>query len=145
MERTMLTTLTRYEPLSGRLDRVLDELFRPAVWQAPASSLAPIRVDVREDAKAYTVVGELPGVKKDGIQVEIEGDEVVISAETRRQENQEGESWLYAERRFGKVQRRVIVPQEIDEQAAQARFNDGVLELTLPKKAPQAVKRVEVK
>jgi HSP20 family protein len=141
----MLTTLTRYEPLSGRLDRVLDELFRPAVWQAPASSLAPIRVDVREDAKAYTVFAELPGVKKDGIQVEIEGDEVVISAETRRQENQEGESWLYAERRFGKVQRRVIVPQEIDEQAAQARFNDGVLELTLPKKAPQAVKRVEVK
>ena len=84
-------------------------------------------------------------VTKDQINVEIEGDEVVISAETRRAENKEGENWLYAERRFGKVQRRVIVPQEIDEAAAEARFNDGVLELTLPKKAPQAVKRVEVR
>ena len=141
----MLNTLTRYEPLSGGLDRVLDELFRPTLWQASASELAPMRVDVRESATAYTVFAELPGVKRDEIQVEIEGDEVAITAETKREEAKDGESWLYAERRVGKRQRRFVVPQEIDEANAQARFVDGVLELTLPKKAPQAAKRVEVR
>jgi len=141
----MLNTLSRYEPLTGRLDRVLDELFRPAVWQAPASALAPIRVDVRESAGSYTVFAELPGLAKDQIAVEIEGDEVVISAETRREEAKEGESWIYAERRVGKVQRAIVLPQELDRDAAEARFADGVLELTLPKKAAPAAKRIEVK
>ena len=141
----MLNTLTRYEPLTGRLDRVLDELFRPTLWQAPACDLAPMRVDVRESAASYTVFAELPGVKKDEIQVEIEGDEVAITAETRRHEAAAGDAWLYAERRFGKRQRRFVVPQEIDEANAQARFVDGVLELTLPKQAPQASKRIEVR
>lgn len=141
----MLNTLTRYEPLTGGLDRVLDQLFRPALWQASASELAPMRVDVRESAGAYTVFAELPGVTRDQIQVEIDGDEVAITAETRRDAAKEGESWLYSERRVGKRQRRFVVPQEIDEANAQARFVDGLLELTLPKKAPQAAKRVEVK
>ena len=141
----MLNTLSRYEPLTGRLDRVLDELFRPAVWQAPSSALAPVRVDVRESAAAYTVFAELPGLTKDDIAVEIEGDEVVISAETRREEAKEGESWIYAERRVGKVQRAIVLPQELDRDAAEARFADGVLELTLPKKAAPAAKRIEVK
>ena len=140
----MLNTLTRYEPLTGRLDRVLDELFSPTLWQAPASELAPMRVDVRESADKYTVFAELPGVKKEEIQVEVHGDEVLLTAETKREEAREGEAWLYAERRFGKRQRRFVVPQEIDEANAVARFADGVLELTLPKKAPQAVKRIEV-
>ena len=140
----MLNTLTRYEPLTG-LDRVLDELFRPTLWQAPASELAPMRVDVRESADKYTVFAELPGVKKDQIAVEIDGDEVAITAETRRDEAPQGEAWLYAERRFGKRQRRLVVPHEIDEASAEARFADGVLELTLPKKAAQAVRRIEVR
>ena len=141
----MLNTLTRYEPLTGRLDRVLDELFRPTLWQAPASELAPMRVDVRESADRYTVFAELPGLTRDGINVQVEGDEVVISAETRRDEAKEGESWIYAERRVGKVQRSIVLPQEIDRDNAAARFADGVLELTLPKKAPAAVKRIEVR
>jgi len=141
----MLTTLTRYEPLSGRLDRVLDELFRPTLWQAPASELAPMRLDVRESADRYTVFAELPGLGKDDIPVEIDGDEVVIRAETQRTEAKDGESWIYAERRVGKVQRAIVLPQEIDRDSAEARFADGVLELTLPKKAPQSVKRIEVR
>jgi len=141
----MLTTLTRYQPLTGRLDRVLDELFRPALWQAPASGLAPVRVDVRENATSYTVFAELPGLGKDDITVEIDGDEVVIRAETQRTEAKDGESWIYAERRVGKVQRAIVLPQEIDRDSAEARVADGVLELTLPKKAPQSVKRIEVR
>jgi HSP20 family protein len=144
-KENMMMTLTRYEPLTGSLDRVLDQLFRPALWQAPASTLSTFRVDVREDDRAYTVFAELPGVKKDDIRVEIHGDELAITAETKREAAKEGTTWLATERRYGQVQRRVVLPQELDESAAEARFADGVLELTLPKKAPQAAKRIEVR
>ncbi|HZZ92016.1 MAG TPA: Hsp20/alpha crystallin family protein [Usitatibacter sp.] len=140
-----MMTLTRYQPLTGSLDRVLDELFRPALWQAPAAGLSTFRVDVRQDENAYTVFAELPGVKKDAIHVEIHGDEVAITAETKREAAKEGSTWLAAERRPGKVQRRIVLPHELDESAAEARFVDGVLELTLPRKAAQAVKRIEVR
>jgi len=132
-----MNTLTRYEPLVGRLDGLFNEFFRPAfVWQdgAPAQPL-PIRVDVKETAEAYTVYAELPGLKKDEIAVEIEGNEVTISAETRREAARDGEKFLRLERTFGKTARRFALPQDLDEARAVAKFTDGVLELTLPKKA----------
>jgi HSP20 family protein len=132
-----MNPLTRYEPLVGRLDGLFDEFLRPAfVWQnGTASEPVPIRVDVKETAGAYTVSAELPGVRKDEINVEIEGNEVTISAETRREERKEGEKHLRLERAFGKTARRFTLPQDLDEGKAEAKFTDGVLELTLPKKA----------
>lgn len=128
---------TRYDPLAGRLDGLLNEFFRPAfVWENNAASEPlPIRVDVSETAEAYRVAAELPGVKKDQINVEIEGHEVTISAETRRGDAADGVKWLRVERPLGKSARRFALPQEIDEARAEAKFADGVLELTLPKKA----------
>ena len=105
----------------------------------------PLRVDVRETAQAYVVSAELPGVKKDGIEVEIEGNEVSIAAEigTRREER-EGEKWLRVERFQGRTARRFALPQEIDESRADAKLADGVLELTLPKKAPAAGRKIAI-
>jgi HSP20 family protein len=134
MEVTM-NPIARYEPLVGRLDGLFNDFFRPAlVWENNSEPL-PIRVDVRETAEAYTVAAEIPGVKKDDIAVEIEGNEVTISAETKREERRQGEKWLRTERFFGKTARRFALPQDLDEAKAVAKFADGVLELTLPKKA----------
>ena len=130
-----MNPLTRYEPLVGRLDGLFNEFFRPAfVWDtAAAAETLPIRVDVKEDGAAYTVIAELAGVKKEDIHVEVEGNEVTISAETRREnEVKEGEKWLRVERYAGKTERRFALPQELDDAAAAAKFIDGVLELTLP-------------
>jgi len=84
-------------------------------------------------------------VKKDGIEVEIEGNEVCIAAEigTRREER-EGEKWLRVERFHGRTGRRFALPQEIDAARADAKFTDGVLELTLPKKAPATGRKLPV-
>jgi len=101
-------------------------------------------VDVKETAEAYTVSAELPGLKKDEIQVEIEGNEVTISAETRREEKKDGEKYLRLERSFGKTARRFALPQDLDETKAVAKFTDGVLELTLPKKAAVTGRKVAV-
>ena len=141
-----MNPLTRYEPLVGRLDGLFDELFRPAfVWEnGAATQPLPIRVDVRETAEAYTVFAELAGVKKDEIHVEIEGNEVTISAETRREDQKEGEKYLRVERAYGKTARRFALPQDLDESKAEAKFADGVLELKLPKKAAVTGRKVAI-
>ena len=141
-----MNPLTRYEPLVGRLDGLFNEFFRPAlVWDTAAAETPAIRVDVKENGEAYTVIAELPGVKKDDIHVEVEGNEVTIAAETRRErEAKEGEKWLRVERYAGKTERRFALPQELDDAAASAKFTDGVLELTLPKKAQVSGRKLAI-
>jgi HSP20 family protein len=133
-----MNPLIRYEPLVGRLDGLFNDLLRPALlWEGNApNEVAAIRFDVRETPEAYVVSAEMPGVKKEDINVEIEGAEVTISAETKREtEQKNGDKWLRVERHFGKTARRFALPQEVDETKSQAKLVDGVLELTLPKKA----------
>ena len=142
-----MSYLTRYEPLTGRLDGLFNEFFRPAfVWEnGGANEPQPIRLDVKETPEAYTVSAEIPGVAKEGIHVEVEGNEVTISAETKREDSKDGEKFLRVERYYGKTARRFALPQDLDDTRAQAAFNNGVLELTLPKKAAVAGRKLEVK
>jgi HSP20 family protein len=135
---------TRYAALSG-LDGLFNDLFRPAVWDEATAAPLALRVDVRETPEAYTLHAELPGVKREDIQVEIDGNEVSITAEVKREaEAKDGDKWLRRERAAGKAARRFALPVEVDEAQAQAKFVDGVLELTLPKKAPAASRKIAV-
>ena len=139
-------SVTRQDPLATGLDSLLAEIFRPALApdQKRAEAL-PLRVDVRETPQAYVVHAELPGVKKEAIEIEVEGNEVSIAAEIgARPQAQEGEKWLRVERFHGKTARRFALPLEIDEARADAKFADGVLELTLPKKAPAAGRKIAI-
>jgi HSP20 family protein len=91
------------------------------------------------------VAADLPGVKKEDIQVAIDGAQVTLSAEVKREkEVAEGERVLHVERAYGKVSRSFTLPQELDEAKAEAKFRDGVLELTLPKKAAAARKAITI-
>lgn len=126
-----------------------DDLFRgffvrpvefPNQTQTPS-----IKMDVKEDEKAYLVHAELPGVKKEDIHVHVEGNTVAIGAEVKQEkEVKEGQRLLRSERYFGKVSRSFQVAQDIDDAQASARFNDGVLELTLPKRAAASSKRLTI-
>jgi HSP20 family protein len=90
-------------------------------------------------------VAELPGVKKEDIKVNIDGDAVSITAEARvEKEAKEGERVLHSERFVGKVSRAFRLAEEIDESRASAKYSDGVLELTLPKKAAPAAKQLTI-
>jgi len=145
VEVNQMNPLSRYEPLVGPLDGLFNEFFRPAFVLDQRAETAPIRVDVKENAAGYTVHAEMPGVKKENINVEIEGNEVTIAAEVKRGEDaKDGEKWLRTERFYGRTARRFALPQEVDESKAQAKFADGVLELTLPKIEKAAVKRIAV-
>lgn len=116
----------------------LDELFRgffvrPMDLQSGAPQAPSIRMDVKEQENAYMVHAELPGVKKEDIHVTVDGNQVSISAEVKQEkEEKEGERVLRSERYFGKVSRSFQLAQDIDDTQAVAKFNEGVLELSLP-------------
>jgi HSP20 family protein len=91
------------------------------------------------------VLAEMPGVKKEEISVTINGNEVAVTAEVKHEKDvKDGETVLRAERYYGKIQRTFALGQEIDEATAQAKYNDGVLQLTLPKKIVAVAKRLAV-
>ena len=139
-----MANLTRYNPV----DDAFDDLFRGFFMRPVRVEGAPevqIKMDVKEDDKAYTVHAEIPDVKKEDIHVNIDGNQVAISAEVKNEkEVKEGEKVLRSERYYGKVSRAFTVAQDVDEAAAQAKYNDGVLELTLPKKVAAKSKRLTI-
>jgi HSP20 family protein len=145
-----MATITRFDPRSDYFGELVDDLFkgflvRPVSYDARSEALPRMKVDVAEKNGAYTVIAELPGVKKDDIQVTIDGAEVTLAAEVKREkEVSQAERVLHAERSYGKVSRSFTLPQEVDEAKAEAKFRDGVLELTLPKKAAAARKQVTI-
>ena len=146
-----MANLTRFDPFNiSRLDPFcdIDDLFK-GFWVRPALlENAPemqIKLDLKEDDKAYKVHADIPGVKKEDIQVDIDGNRVSISAESRMEkEEKKGEKVLRSERYCGKVARSFTLAHEVDEAQAQAKYSDGVLELTLPKKAGKTAKKLAV-
>ncbi len=126
----------------------LDDFFRGffvrPVEYGSATEAPQMRVDVKEVDDAFQVHAELPGIKKEDIHVHIDGPVVSISAERKQdKETREGERVLRTERYFGQVSRSFQLGQDVDEGKASAKFTDGVLELSLPKKtAPQAKRLV---
>lgn len=110
-----------------------------------AAEAPQMRVDVKENPENYEVHAELPGMRKEDIHVHIDGPVVSISAERKQdKEVKEGERVLRTERYFGKVSRSFQLGQDVDEAKATAKFADGVLALTLPKKAEAQAKRLTI-
>lgn len=136
-----MSNITRHDPL--------DDLFRGFFVRPVDLGNTPqapsIKIDVREQEKTFLVHAELPGVKKEDIHVTIDGNLVSISAEVKQiKEEKEGERVLRSERYFGKVSRSFQLAQDIDDGKASAKFNEGVLELTLPKRASSVSKRLNI-
>ncbi|KAI5913584.1 Hsp20/alpha crystallin family protein [Thauera sp. 2A1] len=139
-----MSNITRRDPLDdffrGFFVRPVDFGTGDMTTEAPQ-----MRVDVKENPDAYEVHAELPGMKKEDIHVHIDGPVVSISAERKQEkEVKEGERVLRTERYFGKVSRSFQLGQDVDESRATAKFNDGVLALTLPKKAEAQAKRLTI-
>jgi HSP20 family protein len=141
-----MANIARFDPFNDLVDDLFKGFFvRPVSYDARGEPLRRMKVDVAEKNGAYTVVAELPGVKKEDIQVTIDGAEVTLAAEVKREkEVSRDERVLHTERSYGKVSRSFTLPQEVDEAKAEAKFRDGVLELTLPKKAAAARKQVTI-
>lgn len=142
-----MANITRYDPFDLSLepfDDLFRGFFRPVRFEGQPQQMQ-IKMDVKENDKTYTVHAEIPGVKKEDIHVTIEGNQVSISAEVRKdKEEKEGEKVLRSERYYGKVYRSFTLGSEVDEATATAKYNEGVLDLTLPKKAGAAAKKLAI-
>jgi HSP20 family protein len=140
-----MANIARFNTLDNAVDELMRGFFvRPMNYEAPAVP-AQLRVDVTENEISYVVRAEIPGVKKEDINVAIDGNQVEISAEVKKEkEVTDGEKVLRSERYYGKVYRAFALGQDIDDAATQAKYADGVLELTLAKKASAAARRITI-
>ena len=140
-----MANITRYDPFNELVDDLFKGfLVRPMAFEGRAE-LPRMKVEVAEKNGAYVVTAELPGARKEDIDIAIDGAQVTLTAEVKREkEVSKDERVLHTERSFGKVSRSFALPQELDEAKAEAKFRDGVLELTLPKKAAAQRKQVTI-
>jgi HSP20 family protein len=137
----MANLLTRYDPL----DDFFRGFFVRPVEVGSAAEAPQMKIDVKEEDKAFVVHAEMPGIRKEDINVNIDGSVVSISAERKQEkEVKDGERVLRSERYFGKVSRSFQLGQDVDESQAVAKFTDGVLELALPKKTAARAKRLAI-
>lgn len=127
------------------IDDTFRSLLRP--WRFEMPETAPrIKIDLSEQNGSYAVKAEIPGVKKDDIDVRVDGNVVTISAEvkTEKEEKDNGGRILRQERQEGYASRSFTLACAVDEAKVQASYKDGILALTLPKKADTSSKRIAV-
>ena len=139
-----MANITRYNPFEDFFKN-----FGNGFWLKPlpfpAETELAMKIDVKEDDKGFTVKADIPGVKKEDIQVDIDDDQVSLRAEVKQEkEKKEGEKTVYSERSYGMVSRSFTLPVDVDAKGAKAEYKDGVLNLTLPKKGNGSAKRVAV-
>ncbi|GHC85767.1 heat-shock protein Hsp20 [Pseudorhodoferax aquiterrae] len=134
-----MSALTRFDRLEDLMADPFSDLFRRVMRRTDLPALrdgADIKIDVSETDERYTVKAEVPGAKKEDLRVQIEGNYVAISAEVKdEKETKDGERVLTRERYYGSMARGFTLACEVDDKNSAAVFKDGVLTLTLPKRA----------
>ena len=146
MRREDRTPLARLGLWDNDFDRLFQGFMSPMRWveEARGEDLFPA-MDVKERDGEYVVVADIPGAKKEDIDVTLENGILTISAETKSEtEEKEGERLLRRERRYGKYVRSLRLGTQIDEKNVKANYKDGVLELILPKAEEVKPKKIAV-
>jgi HSP20 family protein len=139
-----MASIVRFDPFADSFEDMVRRVFRPVRWEGEEQPLQ-IKVDVEEDDKTYKVKAEVPGVKKEDINVQIDANVVSISAESKREKDvKQNGKVIRSERYYGSLSRSFTLASEVDQAGASAKYTDGVLELTLPKKTTAAAKKLTV-
>jgi len=148
-----MNNITRYDPFNELarfdpfwdMDDVFNRFMMRPVLRGGMEIEPQIKMDVKESNGDYKIKAEIPGVKKDDIHVSIEGNRVSISAEVKKEkEVKEGEKVIRSERSYGMASRSFSLADEVDQSKVQAKYADGVLELTLPKKPGSSRKEISI-
>jgi len=141
-----MANITRFDPFGTHLSDLMEGLFvRPVRFDPDPSTELKMKIDVAQDDKAYTVTADMPGVRKEDIHVEVDGNMVTISAEVKKEtEEKKDQRVIRSERYYGKLARSFTLDHEIDDAKVDAQYGDGVLKLTLPKSVKASAKRIAV-
>lgn len=136
--------ISRFDPISDIEDLFRGFSPRPISLSRDYERALDMRMDVSEDDKAYKVTVDMPGIKKEAIDVSVDGNQITISAEVKRDLLPDNEKSLYSERFSGKAYRSFTLPFDVDSTKSNATYDGGVLTLTLPKKASAESKRLQI-
>ncbi|NLC70531.1 MAG: Hsp20/alpha crystallin family protein [Desulfuromonadaceae bacterium] len=141
---------TPFDEMEKWFDSVLDRRFFPPTWFPRSrffeeAGVSP-SVDIFEDGDELVVKAEVPGMKKEEIDISISGDCITISGEKKTEDKVEKKNYYRYERSFGSFHRRFPLPVETRIDEARATFQDGILEIRLPKteKAKAEVKKIPI-
>ena len=152
----MANFLTRFDPFADLAGfaplRDMDDLWRDMRRRYQLlddAESSAIRLDVAENDREYTVSADIPGVSKEDIKVDVQGNRVSIAAEVRRQSEEKGDGKdrgkvVRSERYVGRQYRSFTLEHAIDDAAAAAKYENGVLLLTLPKKAGDGARKLQI-
>ena len=134
------------EEMQRRFDDILGWPFQPAVWRrTPTMEMgwAPA-IDVFEKDDKFVVKAELPGMKEDDINISVVGDTLTIKGERKAESESKEDDYYYCERSYGSFSRSLAVPSNVDAKKIEANYEDGVLEISLPKIPEVKAKRISV-
>ncbi len=141
-----MSQLLPYDPVSHKINKFLQNFWRSdALDFMRDDQVLDLKIDLSQDQNNYFVKVDIPGVNKEDIKIDIDGNFVTISAESKRQkEEKRGEMVLYRERYHGQFYRSFRLDVDVDESKSLANYNNGVLELILPKKINSHSKRLMI-
>ncbi len=128
-----------------RMQERLNRLFEEFERVGPRTMRIEFPVDVIDEGDQIKVVADLPGFNKEDIEIWVEDGDLVIKAERKEEKEEKEVNYLRRERRFGRVVRRIALPAEVDVENIKAKYNNGILEITIPKteKAKKKVIKIE--
>ncbi len=141
-----MTSLRISDPFfSDPFESAVRRIFTPSLFDSDMPAMR-IPVDVAEQDGTYRVMADLPGVKKEDINVRIDGNLVQIDAQTLREKDAASSAGrvLRSERYHGSISRTFSMAEDIDDKRVQAKYMDGVLTLELPKKKSSEVRKIAV-
>jgi HSP20 family protein len=149
----MADGLVRWEPfkemmsLREAMNRLFEDSFiQPGSWVGPfAGDTLGLPVDVIENKDNVVVRASVPGMQPEDIDVSISGDVLTIKGETKSEEKVQEDNYVRQERRFGRFERSLQMPSMVVADKADAKFENGVLTLTLPKAEASKPKTIKVK
>ena len=141
----MTNGMTRWETTDGlTFGRLLDEVLGRRGAGDGDRMLAPA-LDVTEDESGLVLTAELPGLKKEDVNVTVENGVLTISGEKKFEQESKEKNWHRMERRYGSFYRAVTLPRGVDADKAELTFQDGVLRIALPKREDVKPRTLKIK
>ncbi len=143
--RRLLDPFEEIRRMQDRLNRLFEEFERFGRQIVPVEEYpATMPLDVIDEGDKVKVVADLPGFNKEDIQIYLEDGDLVIKAERKEEKEEKGRDFIRQERRYGEVYRRVTLPAEVEVEETKASYNNGVLEIVLPKTEKAQKKEIKI-
>lgn len=130
--------------LRRELDRVFDDIWRGTANHNGASLAGSLRLDVKEDDKAFHITADLPGLTEKDVEITFDDGTVTIRGEKRVDRDEQKDTWHLTERSYGSFARQLKLPTAINAEAIEAKFSHGVLTVVLPKQPAEVTKTKKI-